>query len=46
MLAAAYCESLVEFHVGWSGWTSPPTMGGAGVATSEQVCEGVEVSER
>ena len=36
--AAAYCESLeplarLEFHVGWSGCTRPPTTGGRGVAT-------------
>ena len=36
MLAAANCESLepgarLEFHVGWSGWTRPPTTeGGVG----------------
>ena len=30
---AAYCQSLefwarLKFHVGWSGWTRPPTMAG------------------
>ena len=29
----------LEFHAGWSGWTRPPTMGGGGFATSEQVCK-------
>ena len=35
MLGAVYCQSLapgarLEFHVGWSGWTRPPTTGGGG----------------
>ena len=35
VLPAAQCESLepgtrLEFHVGWSGWTRPPTMGRGG----------------
>ena len=37
MSAAAYCQSLepgarLEFHVGWSGWTRPPAIGGGGQA--------------
>ena len=44
MLAAAYCESKpgarLEFHVGWSGWTRPSTMGRGGRgAASESVCK-------
>ena len=30
MLAAAKPEAKLEFHVGWSGWTRPPAMGGVG----------------
>ena len=33
MVAAVYCESfeagtMLELHVGWSGWIRPPAMGG------------------
>ena len=30
----------VEFHVGWSGWTRPPTMGAAGGAPRERGTRG------
>ena len=46
------CDSFksgarLEFHVGWSGWTRPPTMGGRGIATrfKRKVLEGSERPE-
>ena len=50
MLAAACCDSFkpgakLEFHVGWSGCTRPPTMGGGGGGRANRSAKGGGVGE-